>query len=97
MLMKFVCISSFVCVRLKQNSEIAATRPGGLVCKDKDSSATTRIQTAGQHKIWLIWPTTCSLTLWKVYKLQLSRPEQRFLHTLPFLRHFDCYAAMSVC
>lgn len=54
MLMKFVCISSFVCVRLKQNSEIAATRPGGLVCKDKDSSATTRIQTAGQHKIWLI-------------------------------------------
>ena len=35
------------------------------------------------------------INLWKVCKLQLSRPWQYFSHRFPFVRHFYCCGAIS--
>jgi len=44
------------------------TRRGGLVCKRQPIERNS-IQATQQHKIWLMWTTTCLFTLSKVSKL----------------------------
>jgi len=65
--------TTFVCIRWKQNSEIPNYRRGGPVCKRQRIERNSRIQATGQHKIWLMWTTTCLFILSKISKIQLSR------------------------
>jgi len=50
------------------------TRRGSLVWERQRIEHNSKIQATGQHKICVMWTTTCYFTLSKVCKLQLSRP-----------------------
>jgi len=93
----FLGFMTFVCKRWKENSEIPNYQPWWSSLQKTTNRA--QIWNPGYRatQIWLMWTTTCLFISSKVWKLQLSCLWQRFLHKKTIVRHFDCYATMSIC